>query len=431
MKPFRRRKKGTLEDLEKRVIKGGEALPPITLFTFFLELPFPVPVPEGMSTVTVGNQRDEHWDGWSDKAIARILTREKEQAFPSGLAPGTRFVVRHVEVTDRVPLYVAEEAFSDWVDELFPDDLAAERKEKRDEWSLLGLDVMKSVVALSRFVPRSAHPRGEDITVAWVLSQFRAALADFNEFLEALGLVLGRWNVGAIGLRDLPPEVPVLIGSTHLGPHGRPHGITFTARIHDAYPLVVENFEPKHGPVDEAVNLSNLARHGEQPYMLVFRFLHSAVSERLAGDATRAVIDLNTAVEIFVSVTVNEGGPLVGLTSEEIAKANRPGFKRRVQVYLAKVLDEEIEVDDSTTTWGRWFADGYNRRNEAVHEGAALEWEEVERAFDQANAVIAEVKAKLAQIEALEELSSKIALDLSNRNRSFQEQPLGVAFPWD
>jgi hypothetical protein len=336
-----------------------------------------------------------------------------------------------MEVTDRVPLFVAEEAFSDWVDELFPDDLAAERKEKREEWSLRGLDVMKSVVALSRFVPRSAHPRGKDITVAWVLSQFRAALADFNEFLEALGLVLGRWNVGAVGLRDLPAEVPVLVGSTHLGPHGRPHGITLTARIHDAYPMLAEKFEPQHDPVDEAVNLSNLARHGEQPYMLVFRFLHSAISERLAGDATRAVIDLNTAVEIFVSVTVNEGGPLVGLSSEEIAKANRPGFKRRVEVYLAKVLGEEIEIEDSTTTWGRWFADGYKRRNEAVHEGAALELEEVERAFDQANAVIAEVKAKLAQIQPLEALSSQIALDLSMSNRSFQGKPLGIAFPWD
>jgi hypothetical protein len=336
-----------------------------------------------------------------------------------------------MEVTDRVPLFVAEEAFCDWVDELFPQDQAAERRAKREEWGQAGIGVMKSVVALSRFVPRSAHPRGEDITVGWVLSQFRAALAEFNEFLEALGFVLGRWNVGAVSLQDLPAEVPVLIGSTHLGPHGRPHGITFTARIHDAYPMLVENFEPEPGPVEEAVHLSNLARHGEQPYMLVFRFLHSAVGERLAGDATRAVIDLNTAVEILVSVTVNEGGPVVGLTPKEIADANRPGVKRRVRIYLAKILDEEIGVDDPETTWGRWFADGYKRRNEAVHEGASLEWEAVDRAFDQAHALIAEVKTKLEERESLKALSSQIALDLGHRDPSFEDRTPGTAFPWD
>lgn len=412
-------------------MEGGETLPPITLFTFFLEQPFSLPVPEGMSTVTVGDQRDEHWNGWADRSVAQILTREPERTFPPGFAPGTRIVVRHVTVTDRVPLFVAEEAFSEWVDELFPEDEAEERRGKREAWGQAGLNVMKSVVALSRFAPRSAHPRGEEITMGWLMSQFRAALADFNEFVEALGLVLGRWDIGSVSLQDLPAEIPVLIGSTHLGPHGRPHGITFTARIHNAYPVLAEHFEPEHEAMDEAVNLSNLARHGEQPYMLVFRFLHSAVSERLAGDSTRAVIDLNTAVEILVSVTVNEAGALVGLSDEEIADANRPGVKRQVKIYLAKIFDERIDVDDAGDPWGHWFDDGYMRRNEAIHEGASLEWTAVDRAFDQARALIADVKEKLEKRESLVALSSKLALELGHRNPSFEDQILGITFPWD
>lgn len=381
--------------------------------------------------MTVGGDRDEHWDGWSDRSIAQILTREPEQTFPPGFAPGTRIVVRHMTVTDRVPLFVAEEAFSAWVDELFSEEEAEGRREKRNEWGQAGLNVMKSVVALSRFVPRSAHPRGEEITIGWLMAQFRAALADFNEFLEALGFVLGRWDIGAVSLQDLPAEIPVLIGSTHLGPHGRPHGITFTARIHNAYPVLAEHFEPEHDAVEEAVNLSNLARHGEQPYMLVFRFIHSAVSERLAGDSTRAVIDLNTAVEILISVTINEAGPLVGISADDIADANRPGVKRRVRIYLAKIFDEKIDVDDAKSPWGRWFGDGYMRRNEAIHEGASLEWEAVDRAFDQARALIADVKAKLEKRESLVALSSKLALELGHRNPSFEDQILGIAFPWD
>ena len=165
--------------------------------------------------------------------------------------------------------------------------------------------------------------------------------------------------------------------------------------------------------------------------MLVFRFIHSAVSERLAGDSTRAVIDLNTAVEILISVTINEAGPLVGISADDIADANRPGVKRRVRIYLAKIFDEKIDVDDAKSPWGRWFGDGYMRRNEAIHEGASLEWEAVDRAFDQARALIADVKAKLEKRESLVALSSKLALELGHRNPSFEDQILGIAFPWD
>jgi hypothetical protein len=58
------------------------------------------------------------------------------------------------------------------------------------------------------------------------------------------------------------------------------------------------------------------------------------------GMTAVSVIDLNTAVEILVSASINEAGTLVGLSAEEIADANRPGVKRRGRNYLAKIFDE-------------------------------------------------------------------------------------------
>jgi hypothetical protein len=404
---------------------------PITLFTFFLELPHALPMSAERATVTV-DERDEHWEGWSDDEVAQILTREPQNPFPPEFVPGTRIVIRHVQTAERAPLLVAEEAFADWVDELFLESDAVKRAEKRQEWGASGVKIVKTVVALSRFVPRSAHPCGREMTVGWLLSQFRRGLGDFNGVLEALGFVLGRWEVGAIALRDLPAEVPVLIGATERLADGRPAGITFTARIHDAYPAFAENFDPELGPTEEAVELSNLARHGEQPFMLVFRFVHAAESERLAGDATRAVIDLNTAVEVLISVTLNEGGPTSGLTAEELKSANQAGPKNKVRKYLGRMFDiGEIDIADPDTAWGRWFTDGYLLRNEALHEGASLDRDAVERAFVQASEVIAEVKERLQESETLKELGKQLAIDMRRRRPSFDEELLGISFPWD
>jgi hypothetical protein len=131
------------------------SLPPITLFTFFLELPFALPMPGDNSIVTVGGPRDEHGEGWTDRQVSGIFSRE-DREFAPGFAPGTRMVARHVGVNDSVPLFAAEEAFADWIDDLFPDDQAAERAEKRREWGEKGLEVRRSVVALSRLC-RARH----------------------------------------------------------------------------------------------------------------------------------------------------------------------------------------------------------------------------------------------------------------------------------
>ncbi|HEX8750127.1 MAG TPA: hypothetical protein VF732_03360 [Nitrospira sp.] len=393
-------------------------------------MPHALPMSGQHALVTI-EPRSEHWEGWSDDEIAQIPTRDPSIQFPPGFVPGTRIVVRHHRADVPVPLLVAEEAFADWVDPLFTEAEKAERRAKRAEWAASGIAEMKTVVALSRFFPRSAHPRGEDITAGWLRAEFRRALTDFNGVLDALGFVLGRWDVGAIELRDLPAEVPVLVGATQRLSDGRPAGITFTAQMHDAFPVFPEHFSPDLQSTEEAVELTNRARHGDEPYMFVYRFLHTAERERLAGDTTRALIDLNTAVELMLAITLERGGPIVGFTADEQNGAAQAGAKNKVAKYLAKLLAEEIDIDDPGTAWGAWFTGGYKLRNDAIHEGIALDRQLVERAFGQGWGALAELKTKLEGRSSLKKLGGQFAVDLGRQPDPAGDPPLGFSFPWD
>lgn len=403
--------------------------PPVSVFTFFLELPRALPLPPDYVTVS-GDHADEHWDGWSDDDVAQVLAPGAESPLPAGFAPTSAIAVRHIEVSDVPPTLIAAEAFADWVDDLIPES-ADERKAERQHWASSGIQVVRSVVALSRFVPRSAHPKGSEMTVGWLHSQFQLALTDFNGFLDALGFVLESWEVGPFALRDLPARIPVLVASTKPLPEGMPSGVLFTAQVHEGLPALVGEFSGEQRAAEEAIQLNNRAHRNEQPYMLVFRFVRAAESERLAGDPARAVIDLNTAMEIFVWVTLAAGGELLGAGADEIELVNQTGLKKKVRKYLAELLGKQIDIDDPSTAWGRWFSDGYMLRNQAIHEGASLDENAVARAFAQASDVFLEVKKDLEASEPLRRLGQILEFEAPGAPGTRENELLGIELPWE
>jgi hypothetical protein len=165
--------------------------------------------------------------------------------------------------------------------------------------------------------------------------------------------------------------------------------------------------------------------------MLVYRFLHTGERERRAGDTTRALIDLNTAVELMLPITLKHGGPIVGFTADEQDGAAQAGPKNKVAKYVAKLLNEEIDIDDPETAWGAWFTGGYMLRNNAIHEGVAFDRERVEQAFAQAWTAMAELKTKLEERSPLEKLGNQFAVDLGRQPKPADDPPLGFSFPWD
>lgn len=403
--------------------------PPISVFTFFLTLPYPLPVPDESTPGTV-EERTPEWDEWTPDLVGRLVGASEPLA--DGVVPGTRMAIRHREVTMSLSPATAFDAFKDWIEPPLPSGVVERLRRDVELGRENGMRTVISVVALSRFIPRATHPRGDHMTVGWLLGILRPALADLNGFLEALGLVAQRWDIGTLAPRSLPFMVPLLVESTHLGPSDEKQGATAMVTVHDARPVPPRGFETKDVLLTGAQGISNAANSGDQPYMLVLRLIHGAEGERLAGDPTKAMIDLNTAIEVLVSVTISEAGKLIGWGEERISKAIswRTGLKRRVSDHLAEILREPIDVKDDSGPWGRWFVGGYLLRNAAVHEGRRLHKAEVDDALDAAAAVLHDLRVRLSTNEAFADLASKLEIGVGFR-QNWEAESAGLVFPWD
>lgn len=66
--------------------------PPATVLTFFLALPYALPIPDGTNPGFV-DERTPMWDGWSPEQLAAMV--ELEEPFSPETVPGTRMAVRH------------------------------------------------------------------------------------------------------------------------------------------------------------------------------------------------------------------------------------------------------------------------------------------------------------------------------------------------
>ncbi len=403
--------------------------PPATVFTFFLALPYALPIPGELNPGFV-DERTPIWDGWSPQQLADMVGIE--EPFSPETVPGTRMAIRHREVTMPVPFVAAFEAFVDWIEPPLSEEVFARLRDDTEAHKETGMDIVLSVVALSRFMPRSEHPSSGSITVSWLLALFRRALNDLNSWLEALGLVTRRWDIGTLAPRALPAMVPILAESTHPDSSGGRQGATTIIPLHDAFPAFSQAFDPKLESYTNATKLSNEANQGHQPYMLAFRLIHAAEGERLAGDPTRAMIDLNTAIEVLVSVTLSEGGRSVGWDEEKIDAAIgwRTGLKKRVSEYLSELLGETIDPRDETSVWGLWFTGGYLLRNAAVHEGQRLTKDHVDVALEQARAVLKELREGLSRNEKLTELGGKLAIEFG-ADPPWEGDSVEINFPWD
>jgi hypothetical protein len=404
--------------------------PPVTVFTFVAELPYTLPIRHNSQAVYF-ETHTSGWNGWPAELVGQLLGPEAPQ-FPHGQVPGTRIVVRHVDVVGTMPLAAATEAFADWVEPLLTEREIQVRRAELAAWQSSGFAIVRSVVALTRFVPRSKHPTAEAMTVGWMRSLFQTALADLNTMLEALGLTSHQWAVGAVSPRDLPALLPTLIENSHGDSNGNRLGASFLLHIHDAFPAVPGLFDPEPEPVERAVELSNAANHGDQPFMLAFRFVHAAYAERLAGDPTRAVVDLNTAIEVLVSALLAEGGRAARWDSHKIERAtsDRVGLRNRLTDHLAPLLGDDVCLDDPDTPWGRWWLAGYSKRNAAVHTGARLTRDDAESALQAATKLVEHLKDRLIASDDLQPLAERLAISLGSAP-PWEDGPLGQDFPWE
>jgi hypothetical protein len=409
---------------------GTDSRAPITIFTFFLELTRALPVQSGV-IYTSYVDRDEEWSGWTDADVDEMLGNTEGEARLADSVPHMSMIARHLTESEPAPLSRVEAAFGDWgMQGLIPPD-TPNRPDSGPEPGRATIEVVKSVVALTRFVPQSAHPPGHEMTVSALHRIMFDGLVHLNALLEPLGFVAGRWEIGALTLADVPPEVAVLVDNTGTPPGEQRELVAFVTEVHNGYPTLAGDLEDDGSIAREAIGYHGGEEEGGQPFLQVFRLLHAAEGERLVGDHTRALINLNTAVELLIRSVLYYGQATIGVPEETGWKANQAALKQKVTQYLPELLGREIDIKDPGGPWGAWFGDGYMLRNRAVHEGELLDYDAVERAFGQASELIDDLKKSLMANEQLRKLGELIEVEPRPLDERIGNDLLNIEFPWD
>jgi hypothetical protein len=409
---------------------GTDPRAPVTLFTFFLELTRALPMQSGAMHISYVD-RDEEWSGWTDADVAGLLGGVEVEEIPTDSVPHTSMIARHLTEPEPAPLSRIEAAFGDWGMQGLISPETANRPGAAPEPGQATIEVVKSVVALTRFVPQSAHPPGRELTVGALQRIMFDGLVHLNALLEPLGFVADRWEIGALTLADVPPEVAVLVDNTGTLAEDRREMIAFVTEIHDGYPILAGDLDDDGSIAREAIGYHGGAKDEGQPFLEVFRFIHAAEGERLVGDHTRALVDLNTAVELSIRFVLYYGYAITGVPEKTAWEANQAPLKKKVTQYLSDLLGREIDIKNPGGPWGAWFGDGYMLRNRAVHEGELLGYDAVERAFGQAGELIADLKTSLMANEQLRELGEQIEVEPYPPDERNRDDLLNIEFPWD
>ena len=296
------------------------------------------------------------------------------------------------------------------------------------------LGALEQCFALTCFLPENEHPRSEDMTVRWLTQRFRALLAELNRVLDHLSFAAEDWALGSLEHRDLPALLPTLIQSTHADTSKAIRATTFPIPLHDDFPSP-EGAETSHGEdaIQTAISVLNEGNHRTQPFEDAFRFLRAAGSERIAGDVTRAVIDLATAMELLFSQLIEAAGPRASWDSARVQRAlsDQTPLRGRVEDHLGPLLGARIDVRDSSTPWGRWWAEGYRRRNDAVHRGRRVTDEDCQLAWSAATSLIKHIRSTLRLQDVLVPVAEMLdVVRLNSGEPPWLDQRLPVEIDW-
>jgi hypothetical protein len=395
----------------------------VLIVSFILELPRDIPIPHDFGIAPFA-ERTSAWEGWTGEDLRRLAGMP--QAFPDHLVPGTRAVFRRASVKTALPLRAADAAFGDWIEPSLSKRERVARRRGLKKATRKGMQASRCVVGLSCFVPSRDAPEELELDnpVEWIRSQFFQALVPLNSYLLGLGLVSNDWRVGPVSTGDLPPLMPVILEEVKAGDEPGQDASHFVVSIRPDSPDHADRPEPAADVAAHAAAIVNSANRGSEPYLDVFGLLRDAWAHDLMGESNRCVIALGTAVETLLSTTLREGGIRVGWTPDRISQALEPwiGLKRRVTQHFSSLLAEAVDVDDSSSAWGRWWKSAYWMRNMAVHEGARITLDEAVEAKAATAALVRQIRDSLAARSELEDLARALRLDLPDEIHDYRWQ---------
>jgi hypothetical protein len=310
-----------------------------------------------------------------------------------GRSPVCRLVFRNTNVKMPLPLQAADFAFGEWTRPFFNDAAWEERNRILDDAARSGIDVRRTVVAITRFVHPESWGQTADERLALLGREFQAGLDFLNDYIITLSMVRGDPSLGPVARGDLAAACPVIVDAVPMQ-EGVRRGTTFIYPIHEQLPDFVYDIQEIDAEVGQQLEeLFGARRYEDFPVLLYYEFLHSAEASRRLHRYIPAIASLGTAVEVLFSGVIRLMGAIDEHDDAEIEAALRARLRNQVEHHLPKYVNVEVDLTDASNPFGRWWAGGYQLRNNVLHEGHRPTEAEVDSAFDDAGAVVEAIEA--------------------------------------
>lgn len=336
----------------------------IAALTFLLELPHCLRIEE---VVFLVSDRGGTWPGWNPHAIGHMVGFDR--AVPEDdLTPRFKVHIKQTRIDGWIPLLAAEKAFSGWEE--------VERPQRLVGVTSRGKNELRSVIEITTYEPADQTPLESDTsdeerfrhaTVEWLSRRLDEALSFLNQYLVILAGMRDEWHTSGLSRSDLPRDAPwkLTIFPTPAGSIGLSGTLDVHATIRDDLPA-----DRSAEEIAYAIEAVHQARRGQAPFFQFVELYQAAEHHLGSGRHDQSVIAACTATEVLVNTLFRVLWICLEREPAKLEGVLGAPFKNQLTGLLPKyVVGAAVDLDDTATPPGRWFAECYKVRNRIVHEG--------------------------------------------------------------
>ena len=379
---------------------------PIWRLSFFIPLPFLLPLPQNSTFTIWESDPFEGWDGTRVNVVDGILGRPD-----ASVSPATSMWFRHVVRPLEDPVSLAMEAFDEVLSSFIPTEGVKRRLE--DPGDEPPLETGRTVVQLTRICAgppsQEALEQGWDLSdrrdddrdepvhetdiklSSWLTREFDKAIAHLNLHLVALATVSHDVSFGPVSNRALPPFVLQLLSQVTDNEHA-PEASLFA--LHQ-FPGPILGDIISEGSFEHAGRIAAREYSQGHPYFPVAEALVEARRALREGRHTHAVLEAGLVAELLITTTLREAGTALGFTQHAIDVMVRAPFIQRARDHLPSLLGLDRDLADRGTSLGHWKQCAYDLRNAVVHAGLRPDGPAAEHALVVTEALLTDVARAL------------------------------------
>ncbi|HET7417073.1 MAG TPA: hypothetical protein VFJ61_05575 [Solirubrobacterales bacterium] len=350
--------------LDPEQIDPDPGAEPIAALTFLLELPHCLRIEEAIFLVS---DRGGSWPGWNPHAIGHMAGFER--ALPEDdLRPRFKVHIKQTLIDGWVPLLAAEKAFPGWAE--------VKRPRRPPGPTSRGKDELRSVIEITTYELADQTPLGSDAgdqerfrhdTIEWLSRRLDEVLSFLNQYLVILAGMRDEWHMSALSRSDLPRDAPWKLTlfpmlADWTGPSGT---LDVHATIRDDLPA-----ERSAEEITYAIEAVHQARRGQAPFFQFVELYQAAEHHLGSGRHDQSVIAACTATEVLVNTLFRVLWVCLEREPTKLPGVLSAPFKNQLIDLVPKyVVGAPVDLNDTGTAPGRWYAECYKLRNQIVHEG--------------------------------------------------------------